>query len=195
MYLTFIFFKLKRKWHFLCIINNLNKNPIKNREDSRMSLKLQQLYNILIIVLSWLSLTLIGVRDIKRFFPATLIIGVIEISTARIGKKRKWWTFYNKPNSYWFNELPFNMGPFIFISLWTLKFAYGNFKKYLLINAIIHAFFAFPFSFFAKKIKYYSLVRFNYFQFFMYFFLKAPLLYFLQFYLEKKNLYGLFKQR
>lgn len=57
-----------------------------------MSLKLQQLYNILIIVLSWLSLTLIGVRDIKRFFPATLIIGVIEISTARIGKKRKWWT-------------------------------------------------------------------------------------------------------
>ncbi|MED5102758.1 hypothetical protein [Niallia circulans] len=51
-----------------------------------MSLKLQQLYNILIIVLSWLSLTLIGVRDIKRFFPATLIIGVIEISTARIGK-------------------------------------------------------------------------------------------------------------
>ncbi|CAM5716906.1 hypothetical protein C2I17_01920 [Niallia circulans] len=160
-----------------------------------MSLKLQRSYNILLLVLSWLSLTLIDSRNIKRFFPATLTIGIIEILNAWIGKKRKWWVFYNKPNSYWFGELPFNAGPFVFISLWTLKLAYGNFKKYLLINAMIHAFFAFPFSFFAKKIKYYSLVRFNYFQFFIYFFLKAPLLYFLQFYFENKNQFKLFKQR
>ncbi|AYV66138.1 hypothetical protein C2I06_04190 [Niallia circulans] len=160
-----------------------------------MSIQLQRLFNILMLVLSWFSLTLIGFRDIKRFFPATLLIGVIEILTARIGKKRRWWVFYNKPNSYKFNEFPFNLGPFIFISLWTLKLAYGNFKKYLLINAIVNALFAFPFSSLAKNIKYYSLVRFNHAQFFMYFFVKAPLLYFLQYYFENRKQLKLNKQR
>jgi len=51
-----------------------------------MSIQLQRLFNILMLVLSWFSLTLIGFRDIKRFFPATLLIGGIEILTARIGK-------------------------------------------------------------------------------------------------------------
>lgn len=110
-------------------------------------------------------------------------------------EKRRWWVFYNKPNSYKFNEFPFNLGPFIFISLWTLKLAYGNFKKYLLINAIVNALFAFPFSSLAKNIKYYSLVRFNHAQFFMYFFVKAPLLYFLQYYFENRKQLKLNKQR
>ena len=160
-----------------------------------MTLKNQWLLNILMVVLSWLSLLFIGTRNIKRFFPATLIIGIIEIMNARIGKKRKWWVFYNKPNSYLFSELPFNTGPFICISLWTLKLAYGNFKKFILLNAIVHAFFSFPYTIFAKKVRYYSLVRFNNFQFFLYFFSKAFLLYGFQYLFENRNNVWINKQQ
>jgi hypothetical protein len=152
-----------------------------------MSIKNQWWLNILMVVLSWLSLPILGIRNIKRFFPATLIIVVIEVIHARIGKKRKWWVFYNKPNSFLFGELPFNSGPFIFISLWTLKIAYGNFKKFILINALVDAFFAFPYTMLAKKVRYYTLVRFNNFQFFLYFFSKAFLLYWFQYLFENRN--------
>ncbi|MBU7595389.1 hypothetical protein [Metabacillus halosaccharovorans] len=152
-----------------------------------MSIKNQWVLNILMMLLSWSALPLLGKGNIKRFFPATFLIGIIEILHARIGKKRKYWVFYNKTNSYTFGELPFNSGPFIFISLWTLKLAYGNFKKFILINALVHAFFAFPYTFIAKKVRYYTLVRFNNIQFFIYFFSKAFLLYWFQYLYENKN--------
>ena len=63
-----------------------------------------------------------------------------------LAKKRKWWVFYNKPKSYVSGELPFNIGPFFVFSMWVLKSSYGNFKWFLLLNAIIHTFFAFNFN-------------------------------------------------
>ncbi|MEY8748461.1 hypothetical protein AB9M62_56270 [Bacillales bacterium AN1005] len=152
-----------------------------------MSLKIQAIFNICMVTISWMSLYFIGIKNIKRFLPATIIIGIIEILHAKVGKDRKWWVFYNKPNTYVVDELPFNTGPFIFITMWTLKIAYGNFKKFMLINALIHAFFAFPYTFAAKKLKYYTLVRFNNIQFFIYFLMKAPLLYLLQYLVERSN--------
>ncbi|MEK3820368.1 hypothetical protein MKY20_14980 [Cytobacillus sp. FSL W8-0315] len=157
-----------------------------------MSLRKQWILNILMVLLSWLSLPLLGSGNIKRFFPSTLLIGILEILHARIGKKKKYWAFYNKPKSNLFGEMPFDIGPFIFTSIWTLKSAYGNFRKYIFINAIIHAIFAYPFTFFAKKVRYYTLVRFNNFQFFLYFFFKAFLLYWFQYLFEEKIM---FKQR
>ena len=56
----------------------------------------------------------------------------------RLAKKRKWWVFYNKPKSYVSGEFPFNIGPFFVFSMWVLKSSYGNFKRFLLLNAIIH---------------------------------------------------------
>lgn len=101
-------------------------------------------------------------------------------------KKQKWWVFYNKPNSYLFGEFPLNIGPFLIGSIWILKWTYGNFIRFTLLNPIVNAFFAFPFSVFAKKARYYSLVRINGLQFFLYFFSKAFLFYWIQFILEKK---------
>ncbi|KAB7665633.1 hypothetical protein [Bacillus sp. B1-b2] len=152
-----------------------------------MSKKNQVFLNIVMVGLSWLSLFTIGRSNLKRFAPATLIISIIEIINAIMGKKRKWWVFYNKPNKYLFGEFPFNIGPFVLTSFFTLKFAYGNFSKFMIITAIIHAIFVFPISFVAKKLKLYTLVRINNGYFFLYFLLKAPILYFLQFLFEKFN--------
>lgn len=71
-----------------------------------MSLRKQWILNILMVLLSWLSLPLLGSGNIKRFFPSTLLIGILEILHARIGKKKKYWAFYNKPKSNLFGEMP-----------------------------------------------------------------------------------------
>lgn len=136
---------------------------------------------------SMVNAPLLGLQNIKRFLPTSLLIGVVEGLNAIIGKRRKWWVFYNRPNSYLFGEFPFNIGPFLIGSMWILKWTYGNFKRFTLLNAIVNAFFAFPFSMFAKKMKYYSLVRISNFQFFIYFFSKAFLFYLIQFMFEKKE--------
>lgn len=152
-----------------------------------MSLKNQWLMNIAMVLLSWLSLFFIGKRNIKRFLPASVLIFFVETINVQFAKKRKWWVFNNKPKSYVSGELPFNIGPFFAFSMWVLKSSYGNFKRFLLLNAIIHTFFAFILMKIMKKIKVVKLVRIDGFQFFFYYFYKAFLLYGFQYMIENKR--------
>jgi hypothetical protein len=152
-----------------------------------MTIKIQRLVNVAMVLLSWLTLPLLGSRNIKRFLPASILILFIEMLHAGYGKKQRWWVFYNKPKSYLFGELPYQIGPFLVISMWLLKWTYGNFKRFILLNAITNAIFAYPISDFARKFRYYTLVRFNNFQFFLYFFSKAFLLYGFQYLFESKG--------
>jgi hypothetical protein len=142
-----------------------------------MSLKIQRILNIFMVLIAMATAPFIGLQNIKRFLPASLLICCLEGIVALIGKKRRWWVFYNKPNSYLFNEFPFNIGVFLIISLWLMKWSYGKFIKFILFNAIGNAFFVYPFAKFASKIKYFTLVRINHLQFFFYFFSKAFLFY------------------
>ncbi|WP_286228444.1 hypothetical protein [Neobacillus mesonae] len=150
-----------------------------------MSIKVQRILNIAMVLISLSTVPLMGLQNIKRFLPVSILIGVIEVMNALIGNKRKWWVFYNKPNSYLFNEFPFNIGVFLVISLWLMKWSYGNFIKFILFNAIGNAFFAYPFAKFARKIKYFTLVRMNHLQFFFYFFSKVFFFYGFQYLFEK----------
>ncbi len=140
------------------------------------------------VLVAWFTLPFIGLNNLKKFFPAAFFTFFIELLTTLIGKKRKWWVFHNKPNSVLFGEFPFLIGPFMASSLWILKWTYGNLKRFLLINAFFEASFTFLFARFAKKIKYWQLVRFNGFQFFLYYFLKAFLLYGFQYYFQNKKI-------
>lgn len=150
-----------------------------------MSLKNQWFINIAMILLSWLSLSFLGFRNIKRFLPASLVIVLIEAIHVQVGKKRKYWVFYNKPNSYISGEFSFNIGPFLAVSMWILKWGYGNFKKFLLLNAIADGFFATIYVTILEKLKIAQLKRINNFQFFLYFFIKAFFLYGFQYIFEK----------
>ena len=150
-----------------------------------MSIKKQWLLNIVMILLSWLIIPLLGWRTIKRFLPASILAVLLCSLDAQIGKKRRWWSFYNKPQSFIQNEFPFLIGPMLAMSLWTLKWGYGNFKKFIMLNAIGEAIFVSPFTRLFTKLKLYKLVQFNEFQFFLYFFYKAFFLYGFQYLFEK----------
>jgi len=150
-------------------------------------LKIQRLVNLAMILLAWLTVPFLGLHNIRRLFPASLLIVFFEFFNVLIGKRRKWWVFYNKPNSYLFNEFPFNIGPFLVGSMWILKWTFGNFKQFISLNAAVNAFFAFILIKLLEKLKIAKLVRLNNFQFFLFFFYKAPLLYGVQYILERKR--------
>lgn len=152
-----------------------------------MSIKIQRLLNLAMVLLPWLTSPFLGVNNTKRFIRASLLIVFFEFINVLIGKRRKWWVFYNKPNSYLFNEFPFNIGPFLVGSMWILKWTYGNFKKFIFLNAIVDCAFAFMMATVVKKIKIFTLVRINKFQLFVYFFYKAFLLYGFQKNIESKR--------
>ncbi len=151
-----------------------------------MPSKRHLVYNAVIILFPWLSLLFLGKRNIKRFFPAALGTVIYEIIHQKIGQKRKYWVFYDKRSSFISNELPFSIGPYVPISMWILKFSYGNFKRFLLFNAVFDGLFAFPLIQFLKKVKIANLYRLNGFQFFLYLFHKAFVLYGLQYLAENK---------
>jgi hypothetical protein len=142
-----------------------------------MTRKNQMLLNITMIIVSWLAIPLLGKRTIIRFLPATVISMVICSLDLKIGKRRKWWVFHNNPRSSVKNEIPFLIGPMLVMGLGTLKYAFGDFKKFIFLNAIGGAFFTGPLTKFFTKLNLYKLVKINHFQFFLYFFYKAFILY------------------
>ncbi|MCM3571071.1 hypothetical protein [Neobacillus mesonae] len=150
-----------------------------------MSKKIQRILNIVMVSIALSTVPFMGLQNLKRFLPVSILIGMVEGINAKVGKKRRWWVFYNKPNSYFFNEFPFNIGVFLVTSLWIMKWSYGKFVKFILLNAIGNALFAYPFAKFARKIKYFTLVRLNHLQFFFYFFSKVFLFYGFQYLFER----------
>lgn len=143
------------------------------------------LFNITIIIIPWVSLMFVGKSNIKRFSLASAFIAVFEMLNHIYGRKKKWWEFYDKPKSFIRDELPFDIGPYIPLSMWILRHSYGNFKKFVLLNALINGLFAFLFNPFLKKIKIARLNRLNHFQFFLYLHYKAYVLYAVQYLFEK----------
>jgi hypothetical protein len=153
--------------------------------------KRHSVFNVILIVVPWLSLLFIGKHNLKRFSLAGIVIVLVEIINHKIGQKRKWWIFYDKRKSFLKNELPFSIGPYMPLSMWLLKFSYGNFKKFVLLNVIADGLFAFPIITFIKKMKILRLNKLNNFQFFLYIHYKAYILYGVQYWYENKLKYQL----
>ncbi|WP_068676703.1 hypothetical protein [Oceanobacillus sp. Castelsardo] len=147
-----------------------------------MSSKLRySLFNMLLIVIPWLSLIFIGKRNFKRYSMVGIIIVFFEIINHIIGNKKKWWVFYNKKGSFLVNELPFSIGPYMPISMWIMKYTYGNFKKFVITNILSDGLFAFIVMDILKKIRIIKLHKLNKLQFFFYIHYKAYLLYGIQY--------------
>lgn len=150
-----------------------------------MASRRHKIFNLLLISIPWLSVLFIGKRSFMRYSVSSVLIGIFEIISHFHGRKEKYWTFFDKPKKFIKDELPFDIGPYVPISMWILKFTYGNFKKFVLVNVLFNGFFAFLFMPYLKKIKIIRLNRLNYFQFFIYIHYKAYILYGVQYLLEK----------
>ena len=142
-------------------------------------------FNASMIAIPWLTLLFIGKKSFKRYYLTGIFVVVFEIINHLYGHKRKWWKFYDKKKAFWKDELPFSVGPYMPLSMWILKYSYGNFKKFVILNIISDGLFAFFFIDVFKKLKLISLNGLTHVQFFIYLHYKAYLLYGFQYLVEK----------
>lgn len=131
----------------------------------------------LMTVLPWLTVPLLGTKSFKRFLPSSILMSLYLIVEGRLAERKKWWwfPFTVKPNVL--GELPLILGPFLVGSLWILKYTYGKFSLYFLINLIIDSFFTYFGMTWFKKIGYVSLIKLTKFQLSIVFLIKSFVLY------------------
>ncbi|KAA0546936.1 hypothetical protein FZW96_13165 [Bacillus sp. BGMRC 2118] len=148
-------------------------------------MKNNKLMILLMTLLPWLSIPLLGFKTFKRYLPGVLFMSIYLIVEGRYAEKRKWWWFpYNvKPNVL--GEFPLIFGPFFIGSFWILKYTFGKFKLYFLVNLIIDSLFTFLCLDIFKKMGYVTLVKLSKIQLSIVFLLKTIVLYGFQLFYEK----------
>ncbi|WP_197028422.1 hypothetical protein [Bacillus sp. EB01] len=142
-------------------------------------------FNVSIILFPWLTLLFIGKRSFKRYWFSGVFIIFFELLNHIYGHRRNWWKFYDGRKSFFKDELPFTVGLYMPLSMWILKFSYGNFKKFVVMNVVADGLFAFVFIKILKKLKIIGLNKLTHLQFFVYLHYKAYLLYGVQYLFEK----------
>jgi hypothetical protein len=139
----------------------------------------------LMALLPWLSLPLLDKKTLTRFLPGSLFMCVYLVAEGIVATRRKWWwfPFSIKPNVL--AELPLILGPFLIGSFWILKYTFGKFQIYFLLNLIVDSFFTIFMLNWFKKIGYVTLIRFTRLQLSSLFMIKSILMYGFQYYYEK----------
>ncbi|TRZ39747.1 hypothetical protein CEQ21_02025 [Niallia circulans] len=146
-----------------------------------------KVFNLILIIIPWIAALFIGKSSFKRYSLASVLIAIFETLNHLYAHKRRWWKFYDKKTAFIRDEFPFDIGPYIPMSLYFLKYSYGNFKKFILINLVANVLFAFGLMPLLKFLKIVKLTRINYFQFFIYIHYKAYLLYGAQYLIERRK--------
>jgi hypothetical protein len=141
---------------------------------------------IIIMIVPWLSAPFFGKKTFKRFTPGALFICIFVVIESLVAHKKLWWLFHKRLVPKVIGELPLIIGPFFIGTLWIMKFTFGNFKRYLLTNFFIDAFFVYIHVPILTKLGYASLIRLRKFNFLLIFLFKAVLLYLFQIIFEKK---------
>lgn len=142
------------------------------------------------MVLSWLTIPLLGKKSIKRFLPTSMLMAIIVWLEGRLAKKRKWWWYYVKIHPKLPGGFPLTWGPFLIGSMWILRLTYGKFKWYLLLNLAVDTVFTYKFVDMLKDLGIASLVRLKKYQLSILFFLKSLLLYGFQVIREKVTIWN-----
>ena len=133
--------------------------------------------------LSWMTALFIGRNAIKKYLVASVILTKLVEIQFSYARKKKWWWFYKTPT---FDGMhPNHWGPYLMGSMWILKFTFGKFPLFLLVNAIVDFLYAFPGVWLFKKLKIAHLKRINRLQFFLFMMVNALNLYLVQFVVTK----------
>jgi len=151
-------------------------------------MRYSKLLLVLMMILPWFAVPLLGKGAFKRFLPASLLMSLIVRIVNYIAKKRKWWWWYETLRPKISGVIPFMLGPFLVGSLWILKWTYGNFFRYMMLNLIVDSAFTYGLVYYLKKLGIASLVRMKKIELMYVFTIEALLLYGFQFVKEKISL-------
>ncbi|PFO00939.1 hypothetical protein COJ85_18285 [Bacillus sp. AFS076308] len=150
-------------------------------------MKYNKMFLIVMMLVPWLSVPMLGKRNFKRFLPAAFFITCWISVESILAKRRVWWRFYDRLIPNVMGELPFLLGPFMIGSIWILKFTFGNFFRYVVVNLVTDFLFVYPGMFVLKRMGIISLVRMKHYQLGILFMAKSVLMYGFQFIVEKSR--------
>jgi hypothetical protein len=151
-------------------------------------MRLSKLILFVMMILPWLTVPYLGKKTIKRFIPASLFMACVVWVEGHIARNNRWWFFYEKIVPKAIGEFPLIVGVFLIGSLWILRFTYGKFIRFIILNLIVDSFFTYVVVEWFQKLKVATLVRVNKTQLSLLFLIKSMLLYGFQFIMEKTNL-------
>jgi hypothetical protein len=132
---------------------------------------------LLLMLLPWLSVPFLGKKSFKRFSLAAMLISVVFAIQSVISHRRGWWRVYPKLIPNVIGEFPFIVGPFYVGAMWILKFTYGKFFRYLLLNLGVDFFHIYIFVTWLKSQGIAALIRLKNYQALLLFKLNAILMY------------------
>ena len=140
-----------------------------------------------IIILPWLTFPFLGRKNIKHFWPGALFMSLFLMVEGFVAQQRKWWWFYQslKPNVL--GLVPLTVGPFFIGSIWILRYTYGRFWLYLVVNFIVDSFFVYILLNWFTRIRYASLIEMKKYQLSFCFFIKSLLMYGCQVLVDKNR--------
>ncbi|MDZ5473878.1 hypothetical protein SM124_19340 [Bacillus sp. 31A1R] len=133
------------------------------------------------IIVSWLTLPLLGRKTIKRFLPGAIFISLFVYFENKIALRNDWWKFHKKLHPKLGGMTPLLAGPFFVGSLWILKFIYGRFFLYFLTNLIVDSLFTYVIIDWFKKAGYATLLNLKKYQLSLLFLTKTVLMYLFQY--------------
>ncbi len=146
-----------------------------------------KMFLLVIMILPWLSLQLLGKKAIQRFYPGALFIFFLVLVESIFVKKRVWWRFFEKLLPNVMGELPFLFGPLFVGALWILKFSFGNFLRYIILNVVTNLLIAYPGMSILRKMGIVSLVRLKHYQMGVLLMAQSVLMYIVQIVAEKNR--------
>ena len=87
-------------------------------------------------ILPWLSLFFMKSKDVKRYMPSGLLSIVLTTIVHDVGVTLGFWVVHE--TTFPFNEMmPYFYGTMPLITIWVLKFTFGNYWKYMMTNIIL----------------------------------------------------------
>ncbi|WP_096156760.1 MULTISPECIES: hypothetical protein [Bacillus] len=143
-----------------------------------------KLYLFGLAIIPWLLIPMLGKQHVKRFLPASLLMGFILIGESLLAHNRMWWWVYKRPHRKIMGEAPLILGPYIMGALLMLRLGYGNILRFFIINICAHLFFVYVLMDWFKSIGFWSLVRMKKYQLFLLFSIEGFILYAMQILLE-----------
>ncbi len=147
-------------------------------------LKYSKALLLLMMILPWFTVLMLGKSSFKRYLPASLFIVFVVRIVNFIAKKRKWWWWYETLHPKVSGVIPFMWGPFLIGSMWILKFTYGKFVRYMLLNLVVDGAFTYGLVYYLQKFGIASLVRLKKINLLLIFFVESLLLYGFQYFKE-----------
>lgn len=136
------------------------------------------------LVLPFMSLPLIGKKSFKRYMPAGIFIVTVMGVMNFFAAKRRWWLIYEKIHPVVPAIIPF-LGSFFIGSIWIMKWTYGKFLRFTLVNFIVDCLFIYVFVKFLSRSGIASIVSLKAKHVSLIFFIQSLLLYGFQYVTEK----------